>query len=151
MSRGTQGGELEDSGVGRIGGIGVGAAGLVTGVGVGAGGDIGHSHAIRLTGPRLHLLIFFVAHFFSRCAVSWHFAIPEASMLEGGGCLSMIMRALCRWTVTLIEASKGSTRVRLISWGFGFERLAQDFMALISQMVLHRSSAAGPKAPVLSN
>ena len=62
---------------------------------VGKGGSCGHSHVIRLMGPRPFTHILLMAQRLSLMVASWHFAIPEAKRLDGGGCRSMIICALC--------------------------------------------------------
>ena len=74
-----------------------------------------HSHSIRLTGP---LLIasrrsLCLAHSLTLTAAWWHFSIPAESKFAGGGNRSLIIWALCRWTITLMEAGSGSVCVRL--------------------------------------
>ena len=63
---------------------------------VGKGGGCGHSHVIRLTGPRPFMQILLIAQRLSLVVASWHFAIPETKRLESGGYRSMIICALCR-------------------------------------------------------
>ena len=80
--------------------------------------------------------------------------MPAASSFAGGGCLSIIIWALCRWTMTLIEAGRGSAVVRLslalspASLASGFGWALQLFIVVIFLMVAHRFNADGPKAPV---
>ena len=116
----------------------------------------GHSHSIRLTGP-LPLKSrrnFFLAHSLTLTAAWWHFSIPAASNFAGGGCRSMIIWALCRWTITLMEAGSGSTIVRLslslslASLASRFSRALQLFIVVIFLMVAHKFKAEGPRAPV---
>ena len=116
----------------------------------------GHSQTIRLTGP-LPLRSrrsFFLAHSFTLSAAWWLFSIPAASNFAGGGCRSMIIWKLCRWTVTLMEAESGSTIVRLslslslASLAPGLSRALQLFISVIFLMVAHRFRAEGPRAPV---
>ena len=47
----------------------------------------------------------------------------------GWGCLSMIMRAMCRSMVMLIEACSGSTKLRLFPCGLGLVWLSQLFIS----------------------
>ena len=66
----------------------------------------------RYKGPRLASESFFRAQRLTAAAALWHRSIPESIKQVAAGCRSRIIRALCRWTVTLIEVRRGSWVVR---------------------------------------